>query len=103
MKTNRHVIYPRTFRIRMCDTITNNIPSRAHILKGIKLMISDFRHRYRYLRAFDDEKVSQSVLRGFNEERGAVRVLGARHNLPPRVLSILQEKRISRDRASPET
>ena len=34
MKTNRHVIYPRTFRIRMCDTITNNIPSRAHILKG---------------------------------------------------------------------
>ena len=66
-------------------------------------MISDFRHRYRYLRAFDDEKVSQSVLRGFNEERGAVRVLGARHNLPPRVLSILQEKRISRDRASPET
>ena len=30
-----------------------------------------------------------------------MRVLGARHNLPPRVLSILQEKRISRDRASP--
>jgi hypothetical protein len=49
------------------------------------------------------KKVSQLVLREVNEERRAVRALGARHTLPPRVLSTLQEKRISRDRASPET